>query len=1183
MNNYYRPLLSNLMKMCLLLVVFGVLGAKNIYAQSSFVKNIALQKGAAAHHSSSKLLVSVNVKNLNLAAALRKVAHKANVGISFDAKIVPDRKVTLQAKNMPIYKVMQHLLRGTGLEAVPSKSRDVLMIQKKPKLKLAAVQQGTVSGNVTDANTGDVLAGVNILVKGTTTGTFTDSTGHYNLSVPSMQDTLRFSFIGYQTQPVPINGRTQINVQLKPHVFSGGQLVVTAYTTEKKVDVVGAISSVQTHQLQQSPVADITNALAGRLPGLFANQFGGGEPGVSSSSLNIRGFSTYNNQSPIVIVDGVQRNFKYIDPDEIKSISILKDASATAAYGIRGANGVIVVTTKRGKIQAPKITFKATGGINGPNHFPKYLGSYGYAKLHNEAVLNDHPGADPSTLNLFTKQELQEFKNGEGYNWNYYKYAFKHGIQHKYDLSVRGGNKTITYYLFANYFNQGGNYTHTNLTRFDTQDIFNRYNFRSNLDVHLTKGLSAKLNLGSRITDRHASGTTASRITQMANTLPPYFPILLPDNGNEANKSIRVNNPNGVLFTTPTHRFNILGELSRSGFQDERNSYFDGQFSFDYNFGAATKKLKGLEAHIKFAYDASNGRWIIRTTPGYSEGFKSFPGYATFKPAAGVDVFMNPENAFGGYKGAYVNANKYTQDQVESNDFTRNDDVGRKYFQLKVHYDHQFGKRNHIIAMLLGNRSKKQVNNEAAFAYEGLNGFVKEIWNNRYIFQFSFGYNGSQNFAPHHRFGFFPAFAGGWIVSNEKFMSGIKWINRLKIHGSYGLVGSDIVPGGVRFPYIQVFVGGNAFNFGANDFESSAGDGLRPGTLANELLSWEKAKKTDIGIDLTFFKNRLTFEGDVFYTHRYDIITDLSAGNRLGFPSIVGATAPLINSGIVDNKGLDFTIKWNGQVGNVFNYSIGPNVSYAHNKVIFENEVPLSSYRAQTGHALGTHFDYIFDHFVSNQKEADKLNAMNGGSGYQPWGQLQPGDAVYKDLNGDGKITDHGDRKAIGYPRSPEIQFGLPIQLKYKDIDFGVLFQGSAHTSLQLTGAAVWAFPLYSNDHIGKVKPMHLNRWTPQTKNTATYPRLTIGSNENNKNSNSSLFLYNASYIRLKTIEIGYTLPQSLLANTRLDKVRIYIHAMNLLTWDHLKAVDVDPETRQGPGNWYPIQRTAVAGVKIKF
>lgn len=1180
-NNYYRFLWNRSIKMCLLVAVFLVFGAKDIYAQSNFLQSIALQKVKPVHHFSGKLAVSVNIEKLNLADALRKVAHKAHVGISFNAVILPDHKVSLSGQNISIWTAMKLLLRGTGLEAVPSKANDVLLIQKKPRPKLASVQQETVSGTVTDAQTGDPLMGVNILLVGTSTGTATDSVGHYSLSVSSLQDTLRFSYIGYQQETVPINGKSTINVELKSKVFSAGQVVVTAYAHKRKRDIIGSVATVSTQQLRQSPVSNLTNALAGRLPGLFANQFGGGEPGVSRSTLNIRGFATYNDQSPIVIVDGVQRGFQYLDPDEIQNITILKDAAATAAYGIRGANGVIVVTTKQGKIQPAKVSFKASSGVNMLNHIPKYLGSYWYAKLHNEAVLNDNQGVDPSTLNLFTPQEIAAFKKGEGYSHNYYKYAFKPGRQSKYDLSVRGGSKRITYFLFADYFKQTGNFTHTDLHKYSTQDLFNRYNFRSNLHINITEGLSAQLGLGTRITDRHASGTTAARLTQMANTLPPYFPILLPDNGNPANKKYRIKNPDGLLFVTPTHRFNILGELSRGGYQDERNSYFDGQFSLGYDLGTLYKALKGLSVNLKFAYDYQNGRWFFRKVPDYSEGYKTFPSYATFIPTVGQDVFMHPDSARN-FHGAYTNANNYTQDQPINNDFSRNDDIGRKYFQLKIHYKHLFG-RNQIIALILGNRSLRQVNNEAAFVYQGTNGFIKDIYNNRYIVQFSFGYNGSQNFAPGHRYGFFPAYSAGVILTDFKFLSDLDWLNFLKIHGSFGKVGSDDVPG-ARFPYIQDYVGGSGIDFGTDHFGTSAGDGLREGDLANPLLTWEKADKTDIGINATLFKNRLSIKADVFYQHRYDIITDLSAANRLGFPAIAGASAPLINSGIVDNKGIDLSIKWSGHVGTSFTYDLGPTFSYAHNTVIKEDEVPYKNkYRAETGKALGTHFDFIFDHFVKNQKEADKLNALNNGSGYQPWGKLHPGDVVYKDLNGDGEITDLGDRKAIGYPRFPEIQFGFPIRLRYKNIDFGVLFQGSALTSLQLTGAAVFAFPQFHEDKIGKVKPMHLNRWTPQTKKTATYPRLTIGTYPNNKNPNSSIFLYNASYIRIKTAEIGYTLPQTLLKTSGLSMVRFYVHAINLHTWDHLKNVDVDPETRQGAGNWYPIQRTVVAGVQVKF
>lgn len=1038
-----------------------------------------------------------------------------------------------------------------------------------------------ISGTVTDEDE-EPLPGVNILIKGTSEGVSTNVSGEFKLVLPSLQDTLVVSYIGYKSQNVPIAGRTELQIVLEPDVFLGEEMVVTGYGEQKKATVTGSIASVATEQLTQSPVANVTNALAGRLPGLFANQYSGGEPGVDGSNINVRGFSSLYNQDPIVFVDGVERDFSYLDPDEIESITILKDASATAAYGIRGANGVIVVKTKRGRVQEPQVTFKTSFGVNNPVHFPEYLGSAQYAQLYNEAVLNNNPNADPSTLNLFSQEAIDKFSrakgdnsDGLGYNQDYFDYAFKPGTQSKYSLSINGGSDVARYYVFANYFSQGGNYTNTDLDQYNSQAVFKRYNFRSNIDIDITDNFYAKLDLGARVTNRNAPGTTAARIVNMANTLPPHYPIVLPETGNESNQQFFAENPDGLLFASPTHRFNILGELSRTGYLEEKNTRLNGSFTLGYNLNFIAE---GLEAEAMYSYDYSNGRWINRVVDTYSEGYKDFPGYATFRPAQGVDVYMTP----GYYEGAYVSENKYTQDQPIGNGFDRNPDVGRSYIQARLMYANTFGKHD-FSSMILANRSNRNVNNELAYKYQGVNARFTYGYDERYLLEFNMGYNGSENFAPGNRYGFFPAISGGWVITNEEFIPEISWLNNLKLRGSYGLVGSDQIPGR-RFPYLQFFQGGSDFSFGENDFGTGAGGGLEEGDLANLDLTWEKARKVNIGIDALLFNNQLMITADAFYEHRYDIILDLGRSDRLGASAIVGQDAAYVNGGIINNKGIDFSIEWNGNIGSNFSYYIRPNFSFARNQTKYLREIPYEhEYRAAEGKPLDSHFVYIFDRFVRDQEEADELNAMNNGAGYQPWEPLGPGDVVYKDLDGDGEITDLGDRKAIGYPRTPEIQFGIPIGIQYKNFDLSALFQGATNTSLQLSGPAVYDFPLFSDDKIGKVKPMHLNRWTPETAETATYPALHIGNHTNNNNSVSNLFLYDAKYIRLKTVEVGYNLPANFLQPTGFSSVRIYAQGLNLFTWDGLDEVDVDPETRQGPGDWYPVQRIITAGITVNF
>ena len=943
--------------------------------------------------------------------------------------------------------------------------------------------------------------------------------------------------------------------------------------------MIGSVATITTKDLTQSPTANINNALAGRLPGLIVNQYAGGEPGVDQSELFIRGKATYGNQSAIVIVDGIERDMSYLAPDEIETFTILKDASATAAYGIRGANGVIVITTKRGKAaEKATVNLKASIGINQPIGFPEYLGSADYATLYNEARLNDAKmtGADISSLNLFSQQAIDNFRrakgdnsDGLGYDWDYYDFAFKPGLQEDVSLSIRGGTDKVRYYVLANYFSQGGNYKYSNAGEYDSQTKFTRYNFRSNIDININRYLSTRLDLGARITDRNAPGTTAGRLMTICATQPPYLPILVEENAHPQNEEYIQQNPRGMLYGDNIYRYNLLGELSRTGYLNEKNTYLNGSFAMNLDMEFLTK---GLKAEVMFSYDASEGRWINRKLDTYKDGYREYPKYATFMPIEGSDAYM----AGGHYTGAYKTGNKYDIDQTIGNGFSHNASDGRTYIQARLDYNRLFSNRHEVTAMLLANRGNRTVNNELAYHSQGITGRFAYYYNQKYLMEFNFGYNGSENFAPGKRYGFFPAGSIGWVVSEEEFMKKASWIDFLKVRASYGLVGSDNVSS--RFPYLAFYGGGSGYDFG-NNFGTNVG-GTSEGNLANANLTWEKARKLNVGIDFTTLNQRLALTIDAFYEYRFDIITDMNSDGIMGYPDIVGKDAALQNLGEVSNRGVDIELSWNDKIGKDFRYYIRPNLTFSRNRLEYKAEVARkNSWRKETGKRLYENFVYVFDHFVADQEEADRLNKI----GYQPWGQLIPGDVVYKDLDRNGVIDDE-DRTVMGNPRSPELMFGIPFGFQYKNFDFSVLLQGATKSSILLNGAAVFDFPQFEQDKIGRVKKMHLDRWTPETAATAKYPALHYGTHDNNKNGNSSLFLYDASYLRLKNVEFGYNVSPKLLRKFHVQQARIYVQGLNLLTFDKLGDVDIDPETKSGDGaSWYPIQKVFNFGIDITF
>jgi tonB-linked outer membrane protein, susC/ragA family len=1076
-------------------------------------------------------------------------------------------------RNICLVAVSCTLLAGIPLQGVAQTGRTA-------KVQTTQNHKITVSGTVLDKTTNDPLIGVSVVVKGVANaGTITDMDGKFTLKLPYAEAPLVFSYLGYQPQEIVLGAKKELTVLLQEDTKALQEVVVVGYTKQRKETMIGSVATITTKDLTQSPTANINNALAGRLPGLIVNQYAGGEPGVDQSELFIRGKATYGNQSAIVIVDGIERDMSYLAPDEIETFTILKDASATAAYGIRGANGVIVITTKRGKAaEKATVNLKASIGINQPIGFPEYLGSADYATLYNEARLNDAKmtGADISSLNLFSQQAIDNFRrakgdnsDGLGYDWDYYDFAFKPGLQEDVSLSIRGGTDKVRYYVLANYFSQGGNYKYSNAGEYDSQTKFTRYNFRSNIDININRYLSTRLDLGARITDRNAPGTTAGRLMTICATQPPYLPILVEENAHPQNEEYIQQNPRGMLYGDNIYRYNLLGELSRTGYLNEKNTYLNGSFAMNLDMEFLTK---GLKAEVMFSYDASEGRWINRKLDTYKDGYREYPKYATFMPIEGSDAYM----AGGHYTGAYKTGNKYDIDQTIGNGFSHNASDGRTYIQARLDYNRLFSNRHEVTAMLLANRGNRTVNNELAYHSQGITGRFAYYYNQKYLMEFNFGYNGSENFAPGKRYGFFPAGSIGWVVSEEEFMKKASWIDFLKVRASYGLVGSDNVSS--RFPYLAFYGGGSGYDFG-NNFGTNVG-GTSEGNLANANLTWEKARKLNVGIDFTTLNQRLALTIDAFYEYRFDIITDMNSDGIMGYPDIVGKDAALQNLGEVSNRGVDIELSWNDKIGKDFRYYIRPNLTFSRNRLEYKAEVARkNSWRKETGKRLYENFVYVFDHFVADQEEADRLNKI----GYQPWGQLIPGDVVYKDLDRNGVIDDE-DRTAMGNPRSPELMFGIPFGFQYKNFDFSVLLQGATKSSILLNGAAVFDFPQFEQDKIGRVKKMHLDRWTPETAATAKYPALHYGTHDNNKNGNSSLFLYDASYLRLKNVEIGYNVSPKLLRKFHVQQARIYVQGLNLLTFDKLGDVDIDPETKSGDGaSWYPIQKVFNFGIDITF
>lgn len=1070
------------------------------------------------------------------------------------------------------------------------------MWAEKPMLETEIAEQSkgiSIKGTVLDES-GLPVIGANIMVKGTNTGTITDLNGYFSLSVPYADAVLTVSFIGYTSQDVPLKGRKEVKVVLVEDSKTLQEVVVVGFGSQKKATLTGAVASVNVKELSQSPSANITNALAGRMPGLTVTQFGGGEPGKDVASFAVRGLSSYNGgaQSPIIIVDGVERSLSSLDPNEIETFSILKDASATAVYGIRGANGVIIVTTKKGTAQSkPSVEFKAQAGIATPVSFPDYLGSADYARLYNQALKNDNPGweNDPGVQSrLFSDEMISNWErakgdntDGLGYNIDMFDFAFRPALQQNYTLSLRGGGDRIRYFAMIGYFNQDGNYRYSELNDgYSTNGGYNRYNLRTNLDIDITDNFYVSVNIGGQITDTNESGGGSGNIIFTANTTPPIYPVVLERNGHPANENYYMDHPNGLLFGNNQYTKNILGEIAYMGYKTTHKINFQGNFVIGHKLDFITK---GLKVEGMFSYDVEEGHMIDRSMDREVANNESYGGYATFYPTGGLGIYSDPEQVR--YSGAYTPAiDKFTVDKTKKNAYTAFSANSRMYMQAKLDYQRSFGNHN-VSGMLMMNRSQRNIGNEVAYRYQGFAARATYDYANKYLFEANVGINGSENFSKAHRYGVFPSFSIGWIPTEESFMQGAKsWLDHLKFRGSVGWVGNDQGIG--RFLYVQYYDGTNGSNWALGpNYNQGMGGGLTEGNLANPDLTWERGIKYNAGIDMRLLNNRLSLSVDAFYERRWDIITNTGGSDVVGIPDVLGKTSSYVNAGTVINRGVDLELGWNDRIGRNFSYYVRFNAGFARNKILemmeIEREVP---WMRRTGCRVGEHFVYEVDHFVADQAEADRLNAMNDGFGYQPWGKLGPGDVVYKDLNNDGKIDDQHDLKPMGNPKIPELQFGLPMGFSYKGWDLSLLFQGAALSSLQLSGPAVFDFPVMGaqGNNMGKVKGMHLDSWTPENPD-AKYPALHLNSHPNNKNASSSLFLYDSSYIRLKNIEIGYSLPQKWIQKAHLQQVRFYVQGMNLLTLDKLGDVNMDPETGDGDGSWYPIQKVYNFGVNVTF
>lgn len=985
----------------------------------------------------------------------------------------------------------------------------------------------TVSGKITDEK-GEPVIGATVWVKDSQFSTISDADGKYNIKFDGNYSYLCYSMIGYQKQELPIHKGTQtLDVKLAEDTAVLDEAVAIGYGHQKKASIVGAIATIDPGELKV-PVAKISNSLAGRLSGVISYQRTG-EPGQSSTFF-IRGVSTFGeNSNPLVLVDGVERSLDLVDYEDIKEFSILKDAAATAVYGVRGANGVVLITTRDGDIGKPKVTAKVEGGAVTPTRVPSVIDGPTFATMYNEAVGRDY----------FTPEAIQAMKDGSDPdlypNVDWINSIFKKATSNvRANVNVSGGTNVVKYYVSGGFYNENGLFKTDPTLAYDTGMFYRKFNFRSNVDVKIARYTKMNVNIATTFEQKNQGGTSSSDIWKYALVTPSCAYPMIYSTGQYPGQSGGAAGANPYALVTQT------------GYCQTFYNNAQSVFTLTHDFAWLTD---GLTANIKASFDANNVHSQNRTrTP---------------------EVYINPWRDSDGN----LHLTQFKEGSQTLSFATAAAGWRAIYFEANVNYARSFGLHS-VGALLLYQQSEKNyVGNSATtsqaalpYRHQGLAFRTTYNYDSRYFIEFNAGYNGSENFSPGHRFGFFPSVAAGWMVSNEKFWDPVKKvISQLKFKGSYGLVGNDQIGGSRRFIYLETIDAGGSYIFGASPVSYAS---YRLGEYPNENVGWETAKKLDLGFDIKFF-NALSFQFDYFHENRSGIFLQ-----RQSVPIFVGLTKqPWVNLGRMRNSGIDASMRYDQRLGEV-NLSAMGNFTFCRNVILDMDQPDWNElYMNQTGQARWESFGYVADGLFQSEEDI----ATSPDQSF--FGEVRPGDIKYVDLNGDGVINAY-DKKALGFTGVPEIVYGFGASLEYKGFDISLFFQGNGNIQFSKYSSLTVGFSAASLDAANILSDVVGNYWTPERPNAA-YPRLCSNVNTNNSQL-STFWLVDGSYLRLKNAEIGYSLPKRWTQRIKMDKVRIYLTGNNLLLFSPFKLWDPDQNVSGGAAA-YPITRTINAGINVAF
>lgn len=1085
-------------------------------------------------------LFSVQYENTTVKDILDYIEKHSKYIFIYSANVQKNlnNKVSISVSNKKIDAVLKELFSETGLNYKMSGRQITISVPEAPKVQQTTQQKGIkVTGNVSDEK-GEPLIGVTIILKNdSTVHSLTDMNGNYSIMVPTRKSVLSFRYIGFVPKEEIVDNRKVVNVQMVEDVGQLDEVVVVAYGAQKKESVVGSITTLAPEKLKVSTSRSLSNNLAGVVSGVLAVQRSG-EPGYDNSTFWIRGISTFGKAGgdPLVLVDGIERDLNNIDPEEIESFSVLKDAAASAVYGVRGANGVVLINTKRGQVGKPRVVVKSEFSFTQPVRLPEYIGAADYMQVLDDALIDT--GQSPMYADRIAKTR-------SGYDPDLYPdvdwidvISKDNASNQRVSVDISGGTERLRYSFVAAVFNEQGILQRDKKQEWDPSIKLQRYNVRSNVDLKLSPTTQLRFNIGGYLQDRNSTTQDVSLIFSRAFRAVPFtFPAQY-SSGEMAG----------------TEEGNVWAMATQSGYQRTSASKIETLFSLeqDLKFITPGLKVKGV-----FSFDRYSSGTVKRSkTPEYYNA-------ATSRNEEGELVLTKKQNGsnFLGYDKSADYGNKSV------------------YMEASLMYDHTFAEKHAVSGLLLFNRRNYDKGEKLPYRTQGLAGRASYTYGGKYIAEFNFGYNGSENFAKGKRYGFFPSGAIGWIVSEESFMQPMRnIISKLKLRASYGQTGNANLSGR-RFAYLSTILDDYAtlklYKWGVESGYSK--NGMAEGEFAVPDLTWEIVNKANIGLELGLLKGLVDLQVDVFEERRHNIFME-----RASVPATAGfIKKPWSNYGKVTNRGVELSLNVNKQFNKNLYISLMGTFTYAHNEIIEKDEpqAVIGTNRAETGHPVNQLFGYVADRLFTEDDFADvATGTLKEGIPVQSFtAKVRPGDIKYVDVNKDGAI-DAFDQSPIGGTVDPEIVYGFGLNMKWKDLDFGVLFQGIGRSWNILSGNII---PASNKGTTYNIFTNYNDRWTVDNPSQDVfYPRLDYGTNSNNSQP-STWWLRNMSFMRLKNIELGYSFPKKWMQNIFISGARVFVRGTNLLTFSNFKLWD--PEVKDKTGAAYPVMKSLSAGFEIRF